>query len=168
MTGLYLLLVLGLWTVLCWQLASRLGRTLPHRYARAAVTGAAMICLLPLPLADEIYSLPAVQRICSANADLVVFDRQMSGKTVWFMGTKRTSRKVGMLRGVEARSDFVIAVTEEPAFQYTSLTVEGGWLMRTLGLTQTPAPLLFEGHCQPKNLEQQRRQLNINVTDKPK
>lgn len=40
-------------------------------------------------------------------------------------------------------------------------------MIRLLGISETHAPLLFEGYCQPRNLEERLRRLNVVVVDKP-
>lgn len=167
MTGLFLLLVLGVWAWLSWWLADRLARAFALGHARMAARVALFVCLLPIPLADEIYSRPAFQRLCLANADVAVSGSNLSGRTVWFTGTTSTARKVGLLQGVELRWNFVQANTQAPAFQYSTFTAQGGRMMHLLGISETHAPLLFEGHCQPRNLEDQLRRLNVVVVDKP-
>ncbi len=109
MTGLFLLLVLGVWAWLSWWLADRLARAFALGHARMAARVALFVCLLPLPLADEIYSRPAFQRLCLANADVAVSGSKLSGRTVWFTGTTSTARKLGLLQGVELRWNFVQA-----------------------------------------------------------
>lgn len=168
MSGLLLLGVLGLWGWGCWWLARRLCRPIERRYFRAAARYLTFACLLPLPLADEVYSRLEFTRLCRANAELVVHNPQLAGKTVWYAGGPSRHLKIGLLSGLERQWNYVMPETEAPAFHYTDFQVQGGWFIKALGISETQAPLLFDGRCGPADALDLRAKLHVTVVDKPR
>lgn len=167
MTGLLLLLVGGLWGWLCLKIAHRVSRRIPQPALRAAAKAALLVVLLPLPLADEIYSRHAFTRLCQSEAGLVLLDQQLAGKTIWFTGARSLPRKIGLLQGREERWTYVVAENEAPAFHHSSFHVRGGWLMTALHISQTGGPLLLPSQCNPVDLAQLPARLNVTIADKP-
>jgi hypothetical protein len=168
MTGLFLLGVLGLWGMSMWWLTGRACTAIKRGPVRVAVRGLLFAFLLLLPLSDEIYSRPEFIRLCQANTDVVVTVPQLSGKTVWFAGVTSQSRKIGLLQGLEKRWNYVLPSTEVSAFHHTDFHVRGGMFVRMLGISETSAPLLFEGYCASKDALDFRSTLQVTVIDRPR
>lgn len=167
MTGLFLLLVFVLWGSVCLALAHGVSRSVPRAALQPLVKFLILMGLLPLPLADEIYSRSEFTRLCQDRTGLVVLDPLLAGKTVWFAGVATSPQKIGLLQGLEKRWVYVLAESEAPAFHYSSFHVRGGGLMRFLGISETSAPLLMAHQCDPIDAVELRRRLNITVVDKP-
>lgn len=167
MTGLLLILVLGLWTWLALTLADRFTDAVARVALRRGLKSLLFLVLLPLPLADEIYSLGAFTRMCETDTKLVLLDQQLAGKRVWFAGVRSVPRKIGLLPGLEKQWTYVVAESEAPAFHYSSIHVRGGWLMQMLGISETRAPLLLPDRCRSVNAAELRQRLNVTIVDRP-
>ena len=167
MTGLYLGLVLAVWTWLCLTLADRFSQSMARIALRRWVKYLLFIGLLPLPLADEIYSWSAFTRLCQSQAKLVLLDQQLAGKTIWYTGMRSLPRTIGLLPGLEKQWTYVVAESEAPAFRYSTFHVRGGWLMRMLGISESSSPLLLESYCTSVDAAELRRSLEVTIVDKP-
>jgi hypothetical protein len=167
MTGLLLLGVLGLWGLCMWWLTGLACAAIRSGQVRLAVRGLLFPFLFLLPLSDEIYSRPEFIRLCQSNTAVVVTVPQLSGKTVWFAGVTSQSHEIGLLQGLEKRWNYVLPGTEVSAFHHTEFHVRGGMFVRMLGISETSAPLLFEGYCASKDALDLRSTLQVTVIDRP-
>lgn len=163
-----MLAVLMLWGWADWWLAGRLCSAIDRPHVRAVARCMVFALLLPLPVADEMYSLPAFTSLCRAHADVVVEAPALAGRSVWFVGVVSKPRQIGLLKGLERRWNYEIPEAGAPAFHHTDFEVEGGRFIQMLHISQTPSPLLFEGRCASKQVPDLRSRLQVTVTDKPR
>lgn len=157
MTGLLLLGVLGVWAALCMRIARRIANYLPFGGWKFLVTVLIWLALLPLILIDELTAIPEFRRVCRDWAVLVIDRDELAGTVVWFGDSKTQARSFGLLAGTVQRRQYVIAGTATPAFHYHSVGVEGGFLIRTLGISQTNSPLILDSPCTPAELPELER-----------
>jgi hypothetical protein len=167
MTGLLLLFVGALWLVLAFWLATLITRRLPAKWWRIPVGVLLSLALLSLLLIDEIVGMRQFAQLCRDNADVTVDAKSTRGRTVWFGGSQRVQIKLGMLRATQIRRSYVDAKTQEPIYHYYRLEAKGGALITLLGMSEGNTPLLFNGLCQPKNLETIDSRLGTTRINRP-
>lgn len=141
---------------------------LPRAWWRTVLRVFLYLALLPAPILDEMIAKPAFETMCREKASDVVIDSQTPrGRTVWFGGSQRSEIKAGRLKVVATKRTYVDASTHEPIYHYYQLRANGGFLMSDVGLSEGGVPLLFDGSCQPKNVEAKERKLELTRTNRP-
>lgn len=167
MSGLLLLFVAGVWFFFVWWLTVFLTRKMPSGAMTTIVEYLLFAVLLVAPLADEIIGRFQFKALCKKNATVTLDTTNTQGRTVWFGESLRTQMTLGTIEVSQAQRRYVDAKTQEPIYHYSRLEAKGGWLIRTLGISDPDSPLLFEGLCQPKNLESIDAQLGLTRINRP-
>lgn len=168
MTGLLLLMVAGAWLFGVSWLANKIGMSGTRDWSRAVLKILVFAVLLPLPLIDEIVGGIQFHSLCSSHT-VINFDREKtSGKTIYFEPTPVTHIADLWLPVRLQRWRFVAPETGEVLVSYETLHANGGWLTRTLRISEGNVPLMFKESCAPKeDLRQLFSALQIKVLDKP-
>lgn len=152
MTGLFLLLVLGIWVAIVVILVRFVARRLRSNVLRVLIGAFLIMVLLPLPVADEIIWGRQFKRLCSEKSHIEIDSKATWGRTVWFGGGQRERIQLGSIEVHETRVNIVDAKNQEPIYHYYRLEAKGGFLIRSLGISEGDYPLLFRGFCQPADL----------------
>lgn len=148
MTGIFLLFVMVLWVAIAILLSAAITRKLRsiQRVPAAVVIFAA---LLPLPLIDEIVGGRQFEQLCNRNSTIQVDLEKAVGKTVYLAETPDVDVDGTWLRIVMKQYRYVDATTGESILSYVELMARGGWLIRTLAISEGGTPLTFRGTCVP-------------------
>lgn len=149
MTGLFLLFVTVLWMTVVVCLSKIVTKRLPMTWWRLPVGFLMFLVLLPLPLIDEIVGGRQFEQLCKENSTIQVDRATAAGKTVYFVPQPDVEIKGTWLRVVLKPQRFVDASTGEVVIGLNKLVASGGWLVRTLGISEGGVPLTFKGWCQP-------------------
>jgi hypothetical protein len=98
---------------------------------------------------------------------VIVDAKSTVGRTVWFGESQRATMKLSGIKITQSERSFVDATTQEPIYHYYRLEAKGGWLVRTIGMSDGVGPLLFPSTCQPKNLDKIDVQLGNKHISRP-
>ena len=149
MTGILLLFVVGIWlTVVVW-LSKIISIKVPNASLRSPVGVLIFAVLLPLPLIDEIVGGRQFAELCKRH-DAVQVDRERAnGKTVYFLD--QPDRWIENL-AIPVRLQkwtYVDVATRETVVEWHELYALGGYLIRSLKISEGNVPLTFKGSCAP-------------------
>jgi hypothetical protein len=150
MTGLLLLFVVGLWLAIVYWLTKLITIKLSTKWWRMPVRVLLFLAVLPLPLVDEIVGGRQFKKLCEENST-IQFDRvKAAGKTVYLNTLPEIDIKGTWVSVKLHHWEFVDVKTDEPVVSYSTLRAKGGRFIRTLGISEGSAPLIFKGSCVPK------------------
>jgi hypothetical protein len=168
MSGLLLFAVVALWWFVLRWVVKRIGNRLPNRPWRLVITLAIFTLLLPLPVIDEIVGGWQFSRLCNQHDKIQVDREKVRGTTIYFVPT-RSVELMGMWVPVRRQAwTFVDKGMGAVVMQYDSFHANGGWLIRTLRISEGNVPLLFRDSCFPKeNPVALTKSLNVTTLDLP-
>ena len=150
MTGIALLVVVGLWLWACVAVARALLRRLKPWPWRWLVVPVAFVALLVAPVADEIVARHQIEALCREGAVLKVDEHKIKGRRVKSTADPLNAEVPGVAIPVTyTKSVYRDEETNEELASRGNYVVNGGVLMRTLGFTESPKPLLARSHCAP-------------------
>jgi hypothetical protein len=149
MTGILLLFVAAIWTVLVIWLSRKATSKLPTAPWRVPVAILIFAVLLPLPLIDEFVGGRQFEEFCKSNATIQVDRVKAIGKTVYLAQTPDVEIKGPWLRFVLKPWRFVDVTAGEPIVSYNTVMADGGRFIRWLDISEGGVPLTFKGRCEP-------------------
>ncbi|WP_394781916.1 hypothetical protein [Undibacterium sp.] len=149
MTGIFLFLVMCIWFVVALTLAFKVSGCFFNSWKRALVCCVMFLVMLPLPLVDEFLAKDQFKTLCEAHTNLIFDPQSAAGKTIYLVGPidQNIDRTWVPMRLAEWR--FREVNTNELVASFEIAYAKAGILGRSLGLTQTPSPFLFNGYCEP-------------------
>lgn len=149
MTGLLLLAVVGLWLWLCVAIARRLMRNARAQSWRYMVGPSVFVVLLVAPVADEIVGGAQFRDMCAQEAVLTIDAAKVRGRTIKRAWTESYPADT-VLRIRRVQYQLVDVSSGEQMGRYVTFSVWGGWLIRTLGISEGDSPLLINpASCDP-------------------
>ncbi|MDL2336354.1 MAG: hypothetical protein QFE16_00785 [Pseudomonadota bacterium] len=120
--------------------------------------------LLVLPLADELVGKQQFDSLCKKYAVQVIDEKHAMNRRVVFVLPEHDQFVEGT--ALQIRIDpnvYRDAETNQVLVSYYTLHAKGGWFIRTLGISETNAPLLFESGCAPEEQDAFKKKFNITV-----
>lgn len=152
MIGLYLLFLLGIWTVLVAWLSVKIAKRLPVPKWRPLVGIILFAILLPFPFIDELIGKWQFERLCQENSTIYIAP-DAKGRTVYLAsGTPEEAVKGTWGVPIWIRQwRHVDTTTGETIVSYNSLRASRGWFVRQF-LSFMGGPMLFKGSCRPSNV----------------
>ena len=168
MTGLLFIGLVALWIATVQWLVRRIARWLPDRPWRKAALFALIAALLPLPVIDEIVGGWQFHRLCSEQETIHVDEGKIRGATIYYVPEKSIEINSAAIPIRKQNWKHIYKDSGELAFQFESYHAIGGWLVRTLHLTDGRVPLLFRDSCFPtRNPAALLKSLGVTVLDHP-
>jgi hypothetical protein len=170
MTGLYLLVVAGIWLAIVLGVSRLVTTKLSTPRWRDPIRVLTVVALLALPLIDEIVGGQQFEQLCEENSTIQVDRATARGKTVYFTPQPDREIKGTWVRIVLQPRRFVDATTGDTVISFNDLVAEGGRFIRTLGISEGGVPLTFKGWCHPGDqftLRNLLKELNITAIRKP-
>ena len=151
MTGLLLLGVLGLWFAFSVFVALKLFKFCRSDKTRLLVLVVVLAVMLPLPVADELIAAPQFRQMCKEGTTLKFDPESIVGTTVYRQPSKFPFPKFSLvgLTGYYVQVTYTATPTGKPVIAYRWFSIDGGMLIRLLGISETKAPLTFSGSCRP-------------------
>jgi hypothetical protein len=167
-TGLLLLAVLLIWLAACVMLASKFGDRVPKGSWRVGAKLLITTLLLPLPLIDEIVGGVQFAELCKQHDTIQVNREKIKGTTVYFEPVEALYIQTLWVPVRRQVWRYVVPGTGEVVVSYETLHATGGWLLRTLRISEGNVPLTFSDSCVPKeDVRQLFSQLHVTALDKP-
>jgi hypothetical protein len=163
MTGILLLLVVAVWSVAAYFLTKLITRRVPRGYWRVPMFMGIFLVLFALPVLDEIVGIFQFNHFCSEYSGIRVDRGRATGKTVYVANVPHEEIKGTSVRIVLQPIRFLEATNSEPVMSYNGLNAYGGWLIRTLGISEGNKPLLFRGSCWPRDTDRLIKEMNMQV-----
>lgn len=168
MTGLLLIVVVAIWIAIVIWLARKFVSFLPDRSWRRFVQLGVFVMLFPLPLVDEIVGGWQFARLCKQHGTIQVDREKVKGATIYYVPTDSVDIKGLWLPVRHQAWRHVYKSTGAMAMQYDSFHATGGWLIRTLRISEGNVPLLFRDSCYPQeNPVALMKSLDVTTLDRP-
>lgn len=164
MTGILLVVV-----VLTWLIAVLIvTRWVARRFNSLTVKLASYIVLFPVllvaPLADELIGKQQFESLCKKYAVQTIDEQRAMNRSVVYVPRGVDQYAEGT--AVRIRIDPITykdAETNQVLVSYHTVHANGGWLVRSIGISETDAPLLFGPGCAPENQDAFKKKFNITV-----
>ena len=166
MTGLLLLTVFVCWILSLGWFIKIIGTLLPTSKWNKFVKLLVFSLLLPLPLIDEIIAKPKFEALCRDKAVITVDANKAKGHTVYLMPTRLEDVRGLPIPIQVQRWLYADVQSREVLVSSNSFQATGGWLIRLLGISETNAPLTFNGYCHPEDDRPLFKQLNIQYVER--
>jgi len=153
MSGLFFLSVVGLLAYLAWRLADLAVRRMPNRWLAKGLQIALTLFLMGLLVVDELVGGYQFRQLCEQNAVLKIDPEKARGRTVKVVINPSDEIIFGVpITIYHSHHSYLDVKTSEVIAQYDSYSAKGGWLIRTLGISEGNAPITMEySGCIPKN-----------------
>lgn len=164
MTGLFLLFVAAVWLALAVSMAYAFTWQIKNVPLRTVLALIVFGVLLPLPLVDELIGKQQFESLCKKYAVVKIDEQHATNRRV--LATLRKEDQFAEGTAVPIRIDPYIyrdEKTSQVLVSYYTLHAEGGWLIRSLGISETNAPLLFRSGCSPEDRYAFKKKFNITV-----
>jgi hypothetical protein len=161
MTGLLLLVVGVLWLVAAISITGFVVWKIPGRGWRLAVAVVVFPALVVLPLADEIIGGWQFNALCEEKTAIRVDETRAAGRRVFLLSEAPITVPGVLVPVTEQPFRFADVDTKEILISYSLLRAKGGWLMRTLGVSETDSPITFRRSCGPPDPSTIFSDLNI-------
>lgn len=151
MTGIVLIAIAFAWVIAVVVVT----RWVARRFSSLTMKIASWMILVPalitVPLVDELIGKRQFEQLCKDNAMIHVDRETAIGKTVYFVPQPAVEVKGTWVRVVLKPQRFVDATTGDAVVTYNELMADGGWLVRTLIISEGRVPLTFGSTCVPEN-----------------
>ena len=169
MSGLYALLLVGLW---CWLLGWLSWRFAKPRFkpgTNGLVAFVVFLLFLPLPLADEIVGAVQMHRLCEANAKFRLGVADPAGRTTRYVASPSNEDVSGTaIRILHSRIAFVDVDSGEPVLEYDEYDAAAGLFVNAFFWAEmTRSPLIGRGSCTPisRRRESPHKTFGFNVVN---
>lgn len=150
MTGIFLLLLFGLWVWACAAITNAVIRRVDTRRWRWPLGLAIFSLVLALPVVDEIIGGFQFRALCKKDAVLRINAEQAKGKTVRLVIKPSNQLLPGqVLTTYYTHVSMREMGTDQEIGSYGSYEIKGGWFIRTLGISESNAPLILTSSCAP-------------------
>ncbi|RCS56715.1 hypothetical protein [Parvibium lacunae] len=162
MTGIFLLVVVALWSYCAFRIARWASQRIAKPTLRRGTILLLFVMLMILPVGDEIIGGMQFRALCEANEFIDVDIEKIRGKTI-VLGGETNMGLPGMIDRsiasvipiIESTSTWKDETTGETLLTYKQYLASGGWLVRFFKLTESSVPIAFSKHsCQPRNKPQ--------------
>lgn len=160
MSGLLLILVLGVWVSIAVVIGQKLTSKLKDSKFKPFITFLVIVAIIPLPVVDDIVGGFQFRALCKQGYPPVFDEAEARGKTVKlkqvpiqilnlkpYMGIPRTDIEYTTIPIREESWEYVDHVTGETLISWKDYHAQGGWLSRLIGFPQGSPPYTFNGVC---------------------
>lgn len=131
---------------------------------KAAVSVLVFPLALIAPVVDEVIGAWQFSALCKQYAVQTIDVAHAMNRRVLYV--LRGADRFAEGTAVRIRIDPIVYRDAETGLElvsYHTLHAEGGWLIRTLGISETKSPLLFGRGCGPENQDAFKKKFNITV-----
>ena len=165
MTGILLIGVFAAWLWVSVAVARWAYRKVRSPRIRLLAGFVAGTLTLVFPVLDEVVGAWQFHRICQQHAGQFIDEANAKDRSVTFEGAT-TNVDTGTLVEIRMNTKTYRDVeTKRVLARHHVVKAKGGLLIRTLGISETTAPLVFPTYCAPRNQDEWRRRLNVTVVN---
>lgn len=164
MTGIFLIAIAIGWLAVVIAVT----RWTSQRFKSWFMKGVCVVVVFPLllvaPLADELIGKQQFESLCGRYAVQVIDEPHALNRRVVYV--PRGADQYAEGTAVRIRIDPWIyrdAETNQVLVSYHTLHAEGGWLIRSLGISESNSPLSFGSGCGPADEREFIKKLNIAI-----
>jgi hypothetical protein len=151
MTGIILIGVLAAWLMAAMVIGAKMGDKLNPPWVRTPAALLLMAVLIPLPVADEIIGRFQFKALCEKNGISEAKLTKAKGMTLNYKSSPFVPIEGTILNVTGQKIAYVDPLQSIPIVEYTDYRSEGGWLINSLHISETHAPLIFESSCRIGN-----------------
>ncbi|MGB8763707.1 MAG: hypothetical protein WCD07_02765 [Burkholderiales bacterium] len=164
MTGILLIGVVVAWLMTAIVMGAKIADKLNPPWLRTPAALLLMAILIPLPVADEIIGGWQFKALCDKYAVQYIDEKNAQDRKVMLLGRGKDWYEKNTILKIHIQP-YIFQDTEtgKVVVSYHSLEAEGGWLIRSLGISETKSPLLFNRGCAPLNEDEFKKKFNITV-----
>lgn len=145
MSGLLFLGVIGLLAYLAWRLSGLIVRRVSNRWQAKGLQIVLTVFLMSLLVVDELIGGYQFRQLCKQNAVLKIDPEKAKGRTVKVArATKQSNLLANTAVPIYTTGGSLVDVqTGEEIVTTAWNSAEGGWLIRTLGISGSNTPLVI-------------------------
>jgi hypothetical protein len=147
MTGILLIVVVGLWVWAAIAIGKKLTANLKPAWVRALSALLLMAVLIPLPVVDEIIGRFQFKGLCEKNGPKEDEFSRAQGKRLIVKMDGNLPVSGQLLHTTGFNWMLLDESSLKPVITFMDYRAKGGWLIRTLGISETKAPLIFSASC---------------------
>ena len=175
-SGIFLLVVISVWVFVVKKIIYFIINDTWPEDIKLTARFILFIVLMIVPVADEIIAHFKYKELCEKNSNVSI-DIENAKNKVLKLRTERDPNnskyirmpmrviKVASIPIIEESYDYIESQTNKVVVSYKVYQVKGGWLINTLGLSNSNSPLLFDGTCYPAERFTIFRKYNIKRSD---
>lgn len=166
MTGILLIGVVVAWLFAVFTFTRWTTRRFDSGVSKTVAAMVVFPALLVAPVADELIGMRQFESLCKKYAVVEIDHQHAMNRRV--VATLRGTDQFAKGTAVPIRIDpyaYRDAETNQVLVTYHTLHARGGWLIRTLGISETDSPLLFRSGCAPEDRYAFKKKFNITVVN---
>lgn len=169
MTGIFLLIVVGLWIFVCIVVTRSLFFRPPVRTWRSLLGLVAFAALLVAPVGDEIVGGFQFRALCEKNAIFRIGVEKPEGRTAKFSSDPSNEVVPGTAIAIyHSGIRYTDVQSGEVVVKFDQYVAKGGVFIRILGISESNSPITMGRHsCSPEQVrgESVHRTLKFNVAN---
>jgi hypothetical protein len=147
MTGLFVLAVAVIWLGICIWLSHVLGKRLVRNQEWYPLPSILIFTIIfPFPVADEFVGRRQFETLCQ-DLSISVDRAKAKGRSVYLAAAPGAVIEGTWARVYRKPWRFVDVTSGETILSYDTLRAEGGWLARTLRISEGGGPFTFSSTC---------------------
>lgn len=154
MTGILLLIVVGLWVWVCVAVARALMRRLQMQPWRSLAGFTAFAALLVAPVADEIVGGFQFRALCEKNAVFRVGVENPEGRVTRFSANPANEILMGTALTIyDTGIEYIDVQSGEIVVKFHRYVAKGGIFIRSLGISENNSPITMgRPSCSPEQV----------------
>jgi hypothetical protein len=163
MAGILLVTLVAIWLAFAVWASGRISEKSAAIRWKLPLRGLVLAGLTVLPVADEVLGRFQFAELCEKYTAIQISEMRTAGRTVYLADLPDVRVTDGLLPITSKPWHFVDVDTRTTLVSYNTLMADGGWLARTLHLSQGDVPLTFHGYCRDPRADPVRllRELNL-------
>lgn len=168
MTGIFFLVVVGVYVFVISHLVSRLTRGIRNTKLQLLAGGGAFLLLMALPLADEIVGAFQFNALCKENAVLRIDEEKVKGKSVRLViDPVNEVLPYKALVIYHSHYTFSDVSSKEKLAEFDEYVAKGGWFVHALGISNSNPPILIQpaGCTPPLSVTQMQKEYSFAVAE---
>lgn len=146
MSGILLIGVVLVWTVIAITVALAITSKLKPVWVKPIVGSLLIVALISLPVADEIIGRNQLKALCEKNGPKEL-EFARARNTTLIENLEPISVDSQLLQTEGFRTILKDITSNKEVLSFTDYRVKGGMLIRALGISETNAPLIFNSGC---------------------
>lgn len=152
MTGIALILILGLWVAAVAWAVSRMARLISASWWKPVALAVVTLSLVALPFLDEIVGRHQFNALCAQSATLQIHVPEAKGRVARYIGGPVNERVEGTAIPIHhTRLRYVDSSSNEVLVSFNRYVAKGGFLITALGISENNSPLLIgRPTCSPE------------------